>query len=84
MNAEEQLATVGAQLLVDTLKDLPNRQQNSKAQDSNKATFARKLTSEDAKVSWEDMTADQISRKYRGISHQVCLNLLDLFGVRVC
>ena len=72
LTAESQLSDVGAHLLVDTLRDLPKRQEESKAQDPSKATFARKLTSEDAKVSWEDMTACQIARKHRGISHQVC------------
>lgn len=56
---------------MDTLKDLPKRQEESTPQDSSKATFARKLSSEDAKVNWEDSTALQILRKHRGIGHQV-------------
>lgn len=71
LTAEAQLAEVGAQLLVDTLKDLPKRQQESTPQDSSKATFARKLSSEDAKVNWEGSTALQIVRKRRAIGHQV-------------
>lgn len=71
LEAEAELAAIGAELLINTLKDLPTAQEMSKAQDPSQATFARKLISADAKVDWEDMTASDIARKHRGLSHQV-------------
>lgn len=70
--AEIELAAIGADLLVETLKDLPHLQEQSTPQDASQATFARKLISADAKIDWEDMTAVDVVRRHRGISHQVC------------
>lgn len=84
MSAEAELAQICAELLIDTLKDLRLRQEESKAQDPSQATYARKLTSVDAKIDWDTMTANEISRRHRGISHQVSEQLCRIRSMGLC
>lgn len=71
LRAEAELAKIGAELLIKSLKNLACAQEQSKPQDSSQATFARKLVSADARIDWEDMTASDIARRHRAIAHQV-------------
>jgi methionyl-tRNA formyltransferase len=78
---EAELAQKGAELLVETLKDFPRGQvgwknrcsdtEQSRAQDSSLVTFARKLTSEDARVLFPDHKALDVQRKHSALAHQV-------------
>ncbi|KAM9832173.1 methionyl-tRNA formyltransferase, mitochondrial [Neosynchiropus ocellatus] len=83
------LATKGAHLLLDTLRNLPERMANKKEQSRSGATFAPKINSSMSWVMWEEQTCDQIDRLYRAIGCRVplkttwmgrSLKLLDFVG----
>ncbi|KAI5475890.1 hypothetical protein MNV49_000723 [Pseudohyphozyma bogoriensis] len=67
---EPLLGKVGADLLVDILKDLPAAQASATPQDPSTATLAPKLNKEMSRVTWSTHSATQLVRLQRGISHQ--------------
>ncbi|KAJ8252349.1 hypothetical protein COCON_G00216610 [Conger conger] len=70
------LATMGASLLIDTLKSLPERIANRKEQSKEGATSAPKINIDMSWVVWEEQTCDHISRLYRAIGSRVPLRTL--------
>ncbi|XP_064168170.1 methionyl-tRNA formyltransferase, mitochondrial isoform X1 [Anguilla rostrata] len=70
------LATVGASLLIETLKNLPERIANRKEQSKEGATLAPKINTAMSWVMWEEQTCDHISRLYRAIGSRVPLRTL--------
>lgn len=72
LTLERTLARQGGHLLVSTLRHLAERQRLAVPQpDDMGATHARKLTREDARVEWEQKTAEEVCRLQRAIGHQV-------------
>lgn len=63
-----QLATIGAQALVETLAGLQEGSISPSPQDHSQATLAPILTRDDARVSPESQTAQQIYNRWRGFS----------------
>ncbi|KAM8890430.1 methionyl-tRNA formyltransferase, mitochondrial [Synchiropus picturatus] len=83
------LATKGAHLLLDTLRNLPERMASKQEQSRSGATFAPKIHSSMSWVSWEEQTCEQIDRLYRAIGCRIhlrtmwegrSLKLLDFVG----
>ncbi|KAJ8249462.1 hypothetical protein GJAV_G00235180 [Gymnothorax javanicus] len=70
------LATMGASLLLDTLKNLPERIANRKEQSKEGATLATKINTEMSWVVWEEQTCDHIGRLFRAIGSRVPLRTL--------
>ncbi|KAM9765382.1 methionyl-tRNA formyltransferase, mitochondrial isoform 2-T2 [Menidia menidia] len=67
------LATKGAHLLIDTLKNLPERIANKREQGQTGATFAPKIGAGLSWVVWEEQTCEQIARLYRAIGSRIPL-----------
>lgn len=61
----DQLATSGAQAMVDTLAAIERGERNPKPQDDSKATYADKLTKAEARIDWQE-PATVIARQVRG------------------
>lgn len=53
ISVEEKLSKTGAELLINTLKDIEKNKYGLMPQDEKKATFARKLKKEDGLINWE-------------------------------
>ncbi|CAG8501027.1 7696_t:CDS:2 [Paraglomus occultum] len=70
---ESILAEQGAELLIDTIKDLDVIRSKVREQDSEKVTYARKIQKEMSYINWSDQTAEEIERLHRAISHQYAL-----------
>ncbi|XP_017314158.1 methionyl-tRNA formyltransferase, mitochondrial [Ictalurus punctatus] len=70
------LAALGAQLLIDTLRNLPERIANRTEQAREGATFAPKINSCLSWLVWEEQTCDQIDRLYRAIGSRVHLRTI--------
>ncbi|XP_056134413.1 methionyl-tRNA formyltransferase, mitochondrial [Lampris incognitus] len=70
------LATEGAQLLIETLKTLPERIANRREQGETGATLAPKIRSSLSWIVWEEQTCDQISRLYRAIGSRIPLRTI--------
>ncbi|KAB5525988.1 hypothetical protein PHYPO_G00146530 [Pangasianodon hypophthalmus] len=70
------LAALGAQLLIDTLRNLPERIANRTEQAREGATFAPKISSSLSWLVWEEQTCDQIDRLYRAIGSRVHLRTI--------
>ncbi|KAM9494864.1 methionyl-tRNA formyltransferase, mitochondrial [Clarias gariepinus] len=70
------LAVLGAQLLIDTLRNLPERIANRTEQAREGATFAPKINSSLSWIVWEEQTCDQIDRLYRAIGSRVHLRTI--------
>ena len=62
----ERLSVIGAKLLVETLADLEDGSITPVKQDESKATSAPIIKKEMAKVSFHDMTADEVHNAVRG------------------
>ena len=62
----ERLSVIGAELLVKTLADIENGSVTPIKQDESKATSAPIIKKEMAKVSFHDMTADEVHNAVRG------------------
>ena len=62
----ERLSVIGAKLLVKTLADIENGNVTPIKQDESKATSAPIIKKEMAKVSFHDMTADEVHNAVRG------------------
>jgi methionyl-tRNA formyltransferase len=61
----ENMAKVGAQLLMRCLHNLPLHLAQARKQDDSQASFAPKIKESDAKIDWNEMSADRIYRMYR-------------------
>ncbi|XP_030622365.1 methionyl-tRNA formyltransferase, mitochondrial [Chanos chanos] len=70
------LAVLGARLLIDTLKNLPERLANRKEQSKEGATFAPKIKSSMSWIVWEEQTCAQIDRLYRAIGSRIPLRTI--------
>ncbi|XP_062845797.1 methionyl-tRNA formyltransferase, mitochondrial [Trichomycterus rosablanca] len=70
------LAVMGARLLIDTLRKLPERIASRREQATEGATFAPKISSSLSWLVWEEQTCDQISQLYRAIGSRVPLRTL--------
>jgi methionyl-tRNA formyltransferase len=55
----DQLAQLGAELLLTTLQDLPTYLQQARIQDDSQATYAHKINKQDARIDWQQ-SAQQI------------------------
>jgi len=64
---EEKLSLMGCGLLVRTLNNLPACLENAELQDKSKATYARKIKKDDAKIDWS-LDSDCIARKVRAFN----------------
>ncbi|XP_018570371.1 methionyl-tRNA formyltransferase, mitochondrial [Anoplophora glabripennis] len=64
----ETLGGLGAKSLISCLEDLQERLANAKPQPDEGVTFAPKVSSEFAVVSWEDMTSTQIYNRERAVT----------------
>lgn len=67
------LATLGAKMLMDTLKNLPERIANRREQANDGASFAGKIRVSMSWLMWEDHTCTQIERLYRALSSRIPL-----------
>ncbi|XP_036440388.1 methionyl-tRNA formyltransferase, mitochondrial [Colossoma macropomum] len=67
------LAIVGAQLLIDTLRNLPERIANRREQAKEGATFAPKISSSLSWLIWEEQTCEEIGRLFRAIGSRIPL-----------
>ncbi|KAK3510144.1 hypothetical protein QTP70_026737 [Hemibagrus guttatus] len=70
------LAALGAELLIDTLRNLPERIANRTEQAREGATFAPKINSALSWLMWEEQTCDEIDRLYRAIGSRVHLRTI--------
>ncbi|KAL1007518.1 hypothetical protein UPYG_G00087850 [Umbra pygmaea] len=70
------LATKGAQLLIDTLRALPERIANRREQTEEGATLAPKISTSMSWVSWEEQTCDQIDCLFRAIGSRIPLRTI--------
>jgi methionyl-tRNA formyltransferase len=61
---QDRLASLGAQLLSETLRKIKTREIYSKPQDHSKATYAPMLKKEDGRIDWT-RTSEEIGRKVR-------------------
>ena len=64
----ERLATIGANLLVKTVKNIENGIIKREKQDDEKATYAPMLSKEIANIDWENKTAIEIKNLVRGLN----------------
>ncbi|CAG8484610.1 11957_t:CDS:2 [Ambispora gerdemannii] len=67
---ETYLAEKGAELLIDTLRNFYDYKVNAQPQDLTQVTKAPKIAKEMSIVSWDKLTAEQVVRLDRAISHQ--------------
>jgi methionyl-tRNA formyltransferase len=64
---EKKLSVIGADLLVETLKNLRNKKIELKKQDDNKATYAKKINKDETRINW-DLEADKVIAHILGLS----------------
>ena len=62
----EKLSTLGADLMVETLRGLERGEITPRPQDSSQATLAPMLRKEDGRIDWS-LTTEEISRRVRGL-----------------
>ncbi|XP_053603283.1 methionyl-tRNA formyltransferase, mitochondrial [Plodia interpunctella] len=62
-----QLSEIGADMLVECLRTLPNSLKNSKPQSSDGVTYAKKINKSNSEVRWSEMDALQVYNLYRAI-----------------
>ncbi|XP_018618696.2 methionyl-tRNA formyltransferase, mitochondrial [Scleropages formosus] len=72
----ETLATMGAQLLIKTLKTLPESIANRREQSKCGATLAPKINTSMSWVQWEEQTCDEIGRLFRAIGSRIPLRTI--------
>lgn len=70
------LAILGAQLLIDTLRNLPERIANKREQSKEGATFAPKISSSMSCLVWEEQTCAEIDRLYRALGSRIPLRTM--------
>ncbi|KAJ0056490.1 hypothetical protein NL108_008333, partial [Boleophthalmus pectinirostris] len=70
------LAVKGAQMLIDTLKNLCEKLQNKKEQSTTGATFAPKISKSLSWLVWEEQTVDNIDCLSRAIGSRIPLRTL--------
>ncbi|XP_055755983.1 methionyl-tRNA formyltransferase, mitochondrial-like isoform X2 [Salvelinus fontinalis] len=70
------LATKGAQLLIDTLRTLPERITNRREQAQDGATLAPKISTSMSWIVWEEQTCVQIDRLFRAIASRIPLRTI--------
>ncbi|TRY65869.1 hypothetical protein DNTS_018024 [Danionella cerebrum] len=70
------LAVMGARMLIDTLKHLPERIANSREQPKEGASFAPKISSGMAWILWEEHSCDYIDRLSRSVGSRVPLRTM--------
>ncbi|KAM3625653.1 uncharacterized protein V6R79_015538 [Siganus canaliculatus] len=68
-----ELASLGARLLLDTLRTLPERLERGREQGHAGATFAPKINTAMSWMVWEEQTVDHIDRLYRAIGSRIPL-----------
>lgn len=61
----EKLTSIGAESIIETLKELPRNNLSATAQDSTQATYAAKLSKSEAAIDWSQ-SARQLERCVRG------------------
>lgn len=62
------IAQEGAQLLLETLSDLPHLERTEHEQDEDGVTYAHKVTLKNSQLNWERQTVDEIDRQYRALA----------------
>ncbi|KAG9341320.1 hypothetical protein JZ751_019424 [Albula glossodonta] len=67
------LSAMGARLLIDTLKNLPERIANGREQSKEGVTMAPKISTDMSWVVWEEQTCDHISCLFRAIGSRIPL-----------
>jgi len=65
----DRMAVLGADLLVTTLSDLPNKLNSCKPQLMSEGSRAPKITIDDCGVSFEDLTDEEVWNKFRAFGH---------------
>uniref|UniRef100_A0A8B9HUK0 Methionyl-tRNA formyltransferase, mitochondrial n=1 Tax=Astyanax mexicanus TaxID=7994 RepID=A0A8B9HUK0_ASTMX len=70
------LAVLGAQLLIDTLRNLPERIANKREQSKEGATFAPKVNSSMSCLVWEEQTCAEIDQLYRALGYRIPLRTM--------
>jgi methionyl-tRNA formyltransferase len=65
--AEQILADVGADLIIENISSLLSKKVKTKPQDENKATYTKKFTKEDGRINWSE-PAEVIARKVRALN----------------
>ncbi|XP_072527507.1 methionyl-tRNA formyltransferase, mitochondrial [Salminus brasiliensis] len=70
------LAVMGAQLLIDTLRNLPERIANRREQAKEGATFAPKISPSLSWIVWEEQTCEEIDRLHRAIGSRIPLRTI--------
>ncbi|XP_022520883.2 methionyl-tRNA formyltransferase, mitochondrial isoform X1 [Astyanax mexicanus] len=70
------LAVLGAQLLIDTLRNLPERIANKREQSKEGATFAPKVNSSMSYLVWEEQTCAEIDQLYRALGYRIPLRTM--------
>ena len=79
----DQLAEVGAPLLVEVLSDLPAYQANAQEQDDDGANYASKITKEEAQLNW-DRSAATLDRAIRAFNpFPICFTYLEGQRIKV-
>lgn len=66
----DKLAHEGARLLISTLRNLDTCSSTAKPQPDTGVTKAPKITKQMARIEWDNWTAEEVLRRYRGIGHQ--------------
>ncbi|XP_017122481.1 methionyl-tRNA formyltransferase, mitochondrial [Drosophila elegans] len=61
------LALLGADLLVDTVNNLSERQKEAKSQDKAKASYAPKVTNKITEINWSELSALDIYARHRAL-----------------
>ena len=64
---EKKLSIIGANLLIEVLKNLKNNKVEFKKQDHNKATYAKKINKEETRINW-NLEADKVVAHIHGLS----------------
>ncbi|XP_051776193.1 methionyl-tRNA formyltransferase, mitochondrial isoform X1 [Erpetoichthys calabaricus] len=70
------LSKLGAEMLISTLKTLPEMIQNQKEQANYGATLAPKINTAMSWINWEEQTCYQIDCLYRAIGYKILLRTL--------
>ncbi len=77
----DELASLGAPLLLDVLSDLPAHQARARQQDDAQATYASKISKSEARIDWQ-LPATELARRIRAFNpYPICFS--ELAGERV-
>ncbi len=66
-NLAEKLSAMGAEILLQTLKNLRDKKVVLTKQDSSLSTYAKKIEKSECEINWQD-SAEEIERKIRGLN----------------